>query len=231
MTITEAISDSVGETVDSTNLAALFGQLPLEPRCRVCRNDALRAKVNGLLALGASYAMILRVIEDDNTRLDKRDRITIDSVRNHTARHFPVQNIAKATYREILERRAKENGVDFVNGVATALTPVAFFETIMVKSYETLVDPDTKVDVSTGMVAATRLHELTGSDPKQLRMIDLRLQMDRIVTAAQEFLPAEHHEAFLARVEGRPAPARTIEARSPAIREFSPKTVTDEDDS
>jgi hypothetical protein len=48
--------------------------------------------------------------------------MTIDSIRNHTARHFPVQHVAKATYREILERRAKENSVDFVEGVATAIT-------------------------------------------------------------------------------------------------------------
>ena len=87
MTASETISDGVSEMVESTELAALFRQLPLEPRCRVCRNDALRAKVNGLLAVGASYAMILRAIADDNTRLDKRDRITIDSIRNHTARH------------------------------------------------------------------------------------------------------------------------------------------------
>ena len=31
-------------------------------------------------------------------------------------------------------------------------------------------------------------------------------------------------------VEGRRAPARTIEAPSPATREFTPKTVKDEDD-
>jgi len=31
-------------------------------------------------------------------------------------------------------------------------------------------------------------------------------------------------------VEGRRAPTRTIEAPSPAIREFTPKTVKDEDD-
>jgi hypothetical protein len=42
--------------------------------------------------------------------------------------------------------------------VATALTPIAFFETFMVKSYETLVDSDTRVDVNTGIVAASRLH-------------------------------------------------------------------------
>jgi hypothetical protein len=82
-----------------------------------------------------------------------RDRVTVDSVRNHAARHFPVQQAARATYREILERRARENQIDFVNGVATALTPVAFYETVLVRGYETLVDPDTKVDVKTGMIA------------------------------------------------------------------------------
>ena len=38
--------------------------------------------------------------------------------------------------------------------MATAITPMAFYETVMVKGYETLVDPDTKVDVNTGMIAA-----------------------------------------------------------------------------
>ena len=114
----------------------------------------MRRKVNGLLATGASYAMVLRALAEDNARLDPRDRVTIDSVRNHCGRHFPVQNVARATYRDILERRAGENRVDFVEGVATALTPIAFFETVMVKSYETLVDSDTKVDVHTGIIAA-----------------------------------------------------------------------------
>jgi hypothetical protein len=45
--------------------------------------------------------------------------------------------VAKATYCDILERRARENAVDFVEGVATALTSIAFFETFMVKSCET----------------------------------------------------------------------------------------------
>ena len=53
--------------------------------------------------------------------------------------------VGKATYRDIQEWRARENAVDFVEGVATALTPIAFFETFMVKSYETLVDSDIRV--------------------------------------------------------------------------------------
>jgi hypothetical protein len=108
----------------------------LEPRCRVCRNDSVRGKVNDLLATGARHAMILRALQDYNAKLDGRDRVTIDSVRNHTARHFPVQQVAKATYREILERRAKENGIDFVEGKGTAITPLAMLDVVMIKGLQ-----------------------------------------------------------------------------------------------
>ena len=146
MSVSQALATPVDEIMESSALVPRNG-FHLEPRCRVCRNDQVRKKVNDMLATGASYAMIVRALAADNAELDKCDRVTIDSIRNHCARHFPVQNVAKATYREILERRAKANGVDFVEGVATAITPIAFFETVMVKSYETLVDSDTKVDV------------------------------------------------------------------------------------
>ena len=46
---------------------------------------------------GASYAMVLRALGDDNAKLEQGDRVTIDSIRNHTARHFPVQQVARAT--------------------------------------------------------------------------------------------------------------------------------------
>ena len=117
--------------------------------------------------------------------------MTIDSVRNHTARHFPVQNVAKATYREILERRAKANGVDFVEGVATAITPIAFFETVMVKSYETLVDSNTKVDVNTGIVAAGRLQSLIDSRDYDHELLVMKVQMAAICAAVKSTVPQE----------------------------------------
>ena len=120
----QALREVPTETETFNELATRINGLPVEPRCRVCRNDALRHKVNDLLSGGASYAMILRTLEQDNAKLDQRDRVTIDSIRHHTKRHFPVQNVAKATYRRILERRAQQNGVDFVEGVATAITPI-----------------------------------------------------------------------------------------------------------
>jgi hypothetical protein len=160
----------------------------------------MRAKVNGLLVVGASYAMILRALNEDNAKLEKPDRVTIDSIRNHTARHFPVQNTARATYREILERRAEENGIDFINGVATAITPLAFLETVMVKSYENLVDPNTKVDVSTGMIAAGRLQAMIESQAPS--MVNMWVQMGRIIDAIQSTVPEELWPEILRRVEG-----------------------------
>ena len=190
MSVSEAVRDFVDDTVESSAMAPRNG-FPLEPRCRVCRNDALRRKVNDLLATGASYAMIVRALAADNAELDKCDRVTIDSVRNHTSRHFPVQNIAKATYRRILEQRAQENGADFVKGVATAITPLAFLETVMVKSYETLVDADTKVDVNTGMVAAGRLQSLVDSRDYDHELLVMKVQMAAICAAVKSTVPHE----------------------------------------
>jgi hypothetical protein len=135
--------------------------------------------------------MVLRALGDDNDKLDKCDRITLDSVRNHCGRHFPVQNVAKATYREILERRAKANGVDFVEGVATAIIPIAFFETIMVKSYETLVDSNTKVDVNAGMVAAGRLQSLIDSRDYSRDLLMMKVQLAAICDAVKSTVPHE----------------------------------------
>ena len=132
MSVSEAARDLVDETVESMELAPRNG-FHLEPRCRVCRNDLLRKKVNAMLACGGSYAQIVRALGDDNAHLDKRDQVTVDSVRTHTTKHFPVQQTAHATYREILERRARENQVDFVEGVAIALTPIAFYEVVMTR--------------------------------------------------------------------------------------------------
>ena len=99
--------------------------------------------------------------------------------------------VAKATYRDILERRARENAVDFVEGVAIAITPIAFLETVMVKSYETLVDSNTKVDVHTGIVAAGRLQSLIDSRDYDHDLLVMRVQMDQICDAVRSTVPQE----------------------------------------
>ena len=160
-----------------------------EPRCRVCRSDGLSKKVNDMLARGASYAGIVRALSRENAALDEHDRVTVHSVRNHADRHFPVQNVARATYREILERRAQENGVDFTNGVATAITPMAFFEAVMVRAWETLVDQDAAVDANTGMAAASKLQALIESRAGETSMAEIIVKMNRVIEAVRTTVP------------------------------------------
>jgi hypothetical protein len=194
-----SVPDATGASIVSVPRIDRFH---LEPRCRVCRNEDVRKKVNDLLATGASYAMILRALGDDNAALDKRDRVTIDSIRNHTARHFPVRNAAKATYRAILERRAKENSVDFIEGVATAITPLAFLETVMVKGYATLVDEQTNVSYRDGMAAALKLAEALRQAEGEYDTVHMMAEMGRIIEVVRTFVPQERWPEVQAALRG-----------------------------
>ena len=234
MTLPQAVLSMADETAASIVSAPRIDRFHIEPRCRVCRNRVMQKKVNDMLATGASYAMILRALGEDNATLDKRDRVTIDSIRNHTVRHFPVQNVAKATYRRILERRAQENGVDFVKGVATAITPMALLETVMVKGYETLVDPDTKVDVKTGMIAACRLQALIDSRVGQPDMAHIMVQMNHIIEAVKSTVPREMWGEIVRKLDQLEQHSKALDVEPEAFDEaddgYDPIEFADKDD-
>ena len=160
--------------------------------------------------------------------------VTIDSLRNHTARHFPVQHVARATYREILERRARENAVDFVEGVGTAITPMALYETIMVKGYQTLVDPDTKVDVNTAMIAAGRLQSLLDTRSGQPDIVDIMVKQNRIIAAIRSTVPESLWPEIMRKIDGEADPAERVnnqlEASDADDEGFEPMKFADDDD-
>ena len=157
-------------------------------------------------------------------------------MRNHADRHFPVQNAAQATYREIVERRAVENQIDFVAGVRTALTPMAFFETIMAKSYERLVEDGTEVSPETGLRAAQNLQAIIGNGDRGHEMAQMLADMNRIIEVMLTVVPESLHEEILARLAGvssvQPAPvafdASGDEQGEVAV--FDPGDVDDDDD-
>ena len=62
MSMSEAFRGVVDKSVASMESAPAIKGFHLEPRCRICRNDSVRTKVNDLLATGASYAMVLRAL-------------------------------------------------------------------------------------------------------------------------------------------------------------------------
>ncbi len=187
-----------------------------------------------MLASGTSYAMILRALREDNARVDKHDRVTIDSIRNHTVRHFPVQNVGRAIYRDILERRAQENQIDFVNGLATAITPMGFLETVMVKGYETLVDSDTKVDVKTGMIAAARLQALIDSRAGQPDIAKIMVQVNHIIEAVKSTVPREMWPEIREKLHEQEQRSKALDVETEALDEaddgYDPIEFAGEDD-
>jgi hypothetical protein len=77
-----------------------------EPRCRICRDEAVRVLVNTLLDWHASppswavatghvdtYAAILRELEPVNKGRDKKNRITYSSLWVHAKRHYELAGI------------------------------------------------------------------------------------------------------------------------------------------
>jgi hypothetical protein len=228
MSVSEAFPRVVDESVAAMGSDPGINGFHLEPRCRICRNDQVRTKVNDLLATGASYAMVLRALADDNAKLDRCDRVTIDSIRNHTARHFPVQQVARATYREILERRAN-NSVDFVEGVATAITPLAFLETVMVKGYQTLVDEHTAVSYRDAMEAALKLHEITRKDEGALDRARMLADMGRIIEVVRTFIPSERWPDVQAALRGETPVSQQISPVVEGVRMVHIDDTPDDD--
>jgi hypothetical protein len=68
---------------------------------------------------------------------------------------------------------------------------MAFYETVMVNGYETLVDSETKVDVNTGMIAAGHLQSLIESRAGTLDMGQIVVQLDRIIEAVRSTVSRE----------------------------------------
>ena len=100
---------------------------------------------------------------------------------------------------------------------------MAFYETVMVKGYETLVDLDTTVDVNTGMIAAGRLQTLIESRASGTRIADLMVQMGRIIDAVHSTVPEELWPEILRKIDGPVAadtPADEIEDGDDADDEY-----------
>ncbi|GLB64924.1 hypothetical protein NCCP2495_28040 [Dietzia sp. NCCP-2495] len=168
----------------------------VEPRCRVCRDDKTREKVNSLLAKGLSFAAIARAA------IGGGEAISEDSVRRHADRHFPVQHVAGATYREIVERRAREQQLDLEEGVRTALTPLAYFEAVMLKAFENLVDDKADVSIQAGLSAAAHLQEAAASSSDGMEIARVMVQMDQVIRAVRETVPEELWPEIVERLKG-----------------------------
>ena len=131
---------------------------------------------------------------------------------NHTARHFPVQIVAKATYRDILERRAKENGIDFIEGLATAITPLAILGR---RHDQGLQDPGRRRHggrlPGRGRRRAQAARAATRNDAGVVEAAEIIARQNRIIAAMREAGARRYHDAIMARIDGKDLPPAPLD--------------------
>lgn len=174
-----------------------------EPRCRICQHEEVSSKVNRMLALGRTYASILREIDPLVEDLPEVQRPTYNSVYNHAKRHFPIDHSAQALYREILERRAVESDQNFIEGVGHAVTTLGYLETMMVKAYRGLVSGETEVNVEQGMKAAVKLHEIASVNEGQMEAAQAAAQVTHIIEAVRAVVPEQYWSEIVGYLDGK----------------------------
>jgi hypothetical protein len=71
----------------------------------------------------------------------------------------------------------------------------------MVKSYETLIDSETTADVNTGMVPASRLQAVIGSNDYSREIAEMRVQVGMIAQAVRSVVPESMWAAIVEKLE------------------------------
>jgi hypothetical protein len=162
-----------------------------EPRCRVCKDEQTRVLVNKLLAHGLTLRDINDVVAPLNKEKLHRDRVNINNLREHRKRHFDVQRPANAVYRAIVEQRAKELNLDYEHGIGTAVTHLAYLDTMIAEGYETLINEETVISARDGLDAAMKLNEITRQDAGVMEQARIMAEMDRVISVVREVCTPE----------------------------------------
>jgi hypothetical protein len=124
--------------------------------------------------------------------------------------------------------------VDFVDGVATALLPVTFFEVAMNKALRRLMDDDAEVSVDTGLRAAERLQSVLDWRDQGDDIAEMRRHFSQILDAVKTVVPEEYWGQIVARLDQVEQHSEALDAETDAFDDneepYDPTEFIDEDD-
>lgn len=238
LTLTQAVLDEIERLHDAGELEAPT----VEPRCYVCCEVQSRDLVNKLIGQGYTNRQITEscaVINAEREAAEDKRIIGARTVWEHRRAHFNVQDPAMAAIREVVERRAKANNRDFLNGIGHAITPYAVVETTMVRGFQgNLANPELDPPtIKETLEAAKMLHQMETQEESGRDIAQMMATMDRIISAADKFIPTEFKEAFIAEVEGTPLSKplavlaeRVQDQAEKVVKTFSPSRTMDDGD-
>lgn len=206
---TAGLDEAVRREIEKVRIAGREYKFVPETRCRVCQEESSRTLVNRLLVAGLTYQAIVNALEPLNKERPKNNKINYSSVWQHARRHFPIEEAARAVYREILEKRAIEQDQDFIAGTGSIVNVFSYLEAMANKGWETMSDPGTQVSAQEGMAAIVKLHELTRKDVGFQEQAEAQRQMGRIIQTVLEVVPEELRPEIMRRLRDEKRPEMT----------------------
>lgn len=206
------------------------GALDITPaaRCRICRDPIIRELVNAMLSRGFAPITVHDTLGAYNHAQPRERRITYDIVCRHRREHYNLQDPANQVYRAIAEDHYRAEGKDLMSGIGSIVTVRAFFETVMAKSYEQLID-EGPVDLEDGMKAASKLAEINRRDDGLLERAQMMADLNKAITLMRKYVPVAQWPALQAELRGEEVPAQAIEATAVRMVDISDESDEDED--
>jgi len=214
MTVDNSLDALVESEVERLTISGKTYDFKYNPLCRICDSEQARL-VNSMLTNGSSYRAILRTLAPYNETKEKQERIGYNSLRTHAVKHFPVQASGRNVMRDIMEQRAAEQGIDFVEGVASIVTPMAIMDIVMHKGLERLVANRDPITPDLALRAAERLQHFLSQREDNAEVEELQLQLNQLIDAVKKNVPEEYWRQIVNDLNGAtiPAPA-PIEAEA-----------------
>lgn len=160
------------------NLSSLGKNIRSEPRCKICQSKS-RVKVDKLLALQFSYVSVAEELMDSDTEFQGKELDTVrKNVERHAKRHLDLHNRA---VREMVERRAKEQGILLETATGKIVTGRALLDLMVSRATDQIADPNSKIRYADAIEAVKMLEDVQ----KQEYLAELETMQRQVFAISQ----------------------------------------------
>lgn len=198
------INELVTEEIDGV----LYQYRP-EPRCHICtagetrkglkNGEAVRNLIDTLLLYPKSYKDIETIILPFMAEWPDKHRITYRSIRTHQRQHLPWDKLAM---RMMVERWANQQKISVMDAVnRMILTEEAWLEGTVHKGWESMVQGNLQPTWGDTQKAWERLSDLKRQAEGEFSVTYLLAELDVIIEAVREVVPAEYWGQISNRIE------------------------------
>jgi hypothetical protein len=162
----------------------------IESRCHVCQSD-LRLIIDTMGSRGFRASFIAKEVQDIDPSLSRK------SIERHLVRHVNYENKA---LQQILQQRAKEEGILTNASRENILTRQAVLDQFVAQTWKRVSQPDAKIPFEVGL-KAIELQEMLEQKQESNIVETVTRQLAAIIQAIREVVPAEYHEDLARRAE------------------------------